>query len=180
MRRHEQAIGVRTSGGQIAVLTSTDDTMRGTYWYDLRARRPVAAFAKRAMDIAVALPLFVVALPFLAALGLLRGGFTLDPRSGFRGREFGMLRFVRRGRYFDALPQLFNVLEGTMSLVGPRALPSSECDAAMRRFSVQPGMIGPRSAEEERRYVNEWSLAGDVVILLRWLGSSRPASPDRG
>ena len=180
MRRHEQAIGVRTSGGQIAVLTSTDDTMRGTYWYDLRARRPVAALAKRAMDVAIALPLFVAALPLLAMLGMLRNGFTLEARSGFRGREFGMLRFVRRGRYFDALPQLFNVLEGTMSLVGPRALPSSECDAAMRRFSVQPGMIGPRSAEDERRYVNEWSLAGDVLTLLRWLVSSRPVSPDRG
>lgn len=180
MRRHDQAIGVRTSADQMTVLTPDDQTMRGTYWYDLRTRRPVAAFAKRVMDAVIALPLLVATLPLLLILAALRGGFTFEARSGFRGREFAMVRFGRRGRHFDALPQLFNVLEGTMSLVGPRALLSSECNAAMRRFTVHPGIVGPQTSEEERRYVNDWSLAGDFLMLLRWLAWSRPASPDRG
>lgn len=98
-------------------------------------------------------------------------------------------RITRLGRLLrryslDELPQLFNVLEGTMSLVGPRPLLVSDLQkyprrGQMRRFSVRPGMTGlwqvsGRSAlsdehrmELDRRYVNEWSLWLDTVILLK-------------
>jgi lipopolysaccharide/colanic/teichoic acid biosynthesis glycosyltransferase len=84
----------------------------------------------------------------------------------------------------DELPQLFNVLEGTMSLVGPRPLLMSDLDklphrSGLRRFSMLPGCTGlwqvsGRSSCSERRrlvldrqYVDRWSLALDFQILLR-------------
>ncbi len=98
-------------------------------------------------------------------------------------------RITRLGRFLrryslDELPQLFNVLEGTMSLVGPRPLLLTDLDrfprrSQMRRFSVKPGMTGlwqvsgrssctdQQRMELDRQYVNEWSLGLDLRILLR-------------
>ncbi|HEX2835412.1 MAG TPA: sugar transferase [Thermoanaerobaculia bacterium] len=84
----------------------------------------------------------------------------------------------------DELPQLFNVLEGTMSLVGPRPLLMSDLDklprrSGLRRFSMLPGCTGlwqvsGRSNCSEhkrmildRQYVDRWSLALDFQILLK-------------
>ena len=96
-------------------------------------------------------------------------------------------RFLRRYS-LDELPQLFNVLEGTMSLVGPRPLLLSDLRhfpqrGQMRRFSVRPGITGlwqvsgrSSTSEEERmrldrEYVNHWSLWLDIRILARTLGA---------
>jgi exopolysaccharide biosynthesis polyprenyl glycosylphosphotransferase len=92
-------------------------------------------------------------------------------------------RFLRRTS-IDELPQLFNVLKGDMSLVGPR--PMSLRDVGlfsegwlMRRFSVRPGITGlwqvsgrsNLSFEDwitlDLRYIDEWSLLLDLSILLR-------------
>ncbi|WP_427175167.1 sugar transferase [Arthrobacter sp. 92] len=83
----------------------------------------------------------------------------------------------------DELPQLFNVLGGSMSLVGPRPQRDAEValydDAAHRRLYVSPGMSGlwqvsgrsNLSWEESIRldlyYVENWSLMGDLVILFK-------------
>jgi lipopolysaccharide/colanic/teichoic acid biosynthesis glycosyltransferase len=84
----------------------------------------------------------------------------------------------------DELPQLFNVLEGSMSLVGPRPLLKSDLDklprrSTLRRFATPPGITGlwqvsGRSSctEQERlqldrEYVDRWSLSLDLKILLR-------------
>lgn len=91
-------------------------------------------------------------------------------------------RFIRKYS-LDELPQLFNVLGGTMSLVGPRPQIAAEValytDAAKRRLLARPGLSGlwqvsGRSAldwEDAVRldlyYVENWSLMGDVVILAR-------------
>ena len=92
-------------------------------------------------------------------------------------------RFLRRYS-LDELPQLFNVLEGTMSMVGPRPLLVSDLDkltrrSFLRRFSVPPGITGlwqvaGRSDCSEierltfdREYSDQWSLALDFKILLR-------------
>jgi lipopolysaccharide/colanic/teichoic acid biosynthesis glycosyltransferase len=91
--------------------------------------------------------------------------------------------FLRRTS-IDELPQLFNVLKGDMSLVGPR--PMSLRDVGlfseawlMRRFSVRPGITGlwqvsgrsNLSFEDwitlDLRYIDEWSLVLDLGILLR-------------
>jgi lipopolysaccharide/colanic/teichoic acid biosynthesis glycosyltransferase len=91
-------------------------------------------------------------------------------------------RFLRRTS-LDELPQLFNVLAGSMSLVGPRPLVEDE-DALIegwqrRRLAVKPGMTGQwqifgssRIPMEEMvkidyLYGANWSIWLDLKILLR-------------
>lgn len=91
-------------------------------------------------------------------------------------------RIIRRFS-LDELPQLFNVLRGEMSLVGPRPLifpetAALEQDWHLRRLELRPGLTGPwqvygrsQSPFQEMvrfdyQYVAGWSLARDVEILL--------------
>ena len=103
---------------------------------------------------------------------------TNDPRV----TPFG--RLLRRFS-LDELPQLFNVLCGQMSLVGPRPLPVEETAALTgghrRRLSMRPGLtcswqVGGRSELPFKEwmaldlaYVDRWSLGLDLAILLRTL-----------
>jgi exopolysaccharide biosynthesis polyprenyl glycosylphosphotransferase len=90
---------------------------------------------------------------------------------------------VLRKYSLDELPQLWNVLCGDMSLVGPR--PSIESEVAqyktahLRRLDVVPGMTGLWQVEArcdpsfesyirlDSQYVREWSLWLDLTIILR-------------
>ena len=95
-------------------------------------------------------------------------------------------KFIRRYS-IDELPQLFNVLKGDMSLVGPRPpLPSEVKNYEThvhRRLLVKPGITGiwqvsgraSLSWEETIRldldYVENWSFTGDLFILLKTVGA---------
>jgi exopolysaccharide biosynthesis polyprenyl glycosylphosphotransferase len=99
-----------------------------------------------------------------------------DPRVTSVGR---MLRKFS----LDELPQLINVLNGSMSLVGPRPpLPSEVAryeDHVHRRFLVKPGVTGlwqvsgrsnlawDESVRLDLRYVENWSITGDLQILWK-------------
>jgi len=90
---------------------------------------------------------------------------------------------VLRRFSLDELPQMFNVLRGEMSLVGPRPPLPSEVDTyesdAVRRLRVRPGMTGlwqvsgrsdlswGDSVRLDLWYVDNWSLALDAQILFR-------------
>ena len=90
---------------------------------------------------------------------------------------------ILRDFSLDELPQLFNVLRGSMSLVGPRPHLIHELaqmpQEAVRRSLVTPGLTGlwqisgrsDLAAEDsirlDLRYVENWSLTLDLLILLR-------------
>ena len=91
-----------------------------------------------------------------------------------------------RRRSLDELPQLWNVLRGDMSIVGPRPLPLDEAPMATDHFadraSLRPGMTGPwqihgRSdipfddmVKLDYSYVSTWSLQEDLRLMIRTVG----------
>ena len=93
--------------------------------------------------------------------------------------------FLRKSS-LDELPQLFNVLKGEMSLVGPRPIVAAEVERyghAMEEYcACKPGITGlwqvsgrndvdyAERVELDRRYAWNWSLKGDFMILVRTLG----------
>src|SRR5205814_10701578 len=97
-------------------------------------------------------------------------------------RITGIGRFLRRTS-LDELPQLLNVLRGEMTLVGPRAIQSSEMAAfgelSQLRQQVKPGLTGlwqisgRSSTTYQQRcaldciYVIEFSSLADIHILIR-------------
>jgi lipopolysaccharide/colanic/teichoic acid biosynthesis glycosyltransferase len=94
-------------------------------------------------------------------------------------------RFLRKTS-LDELPQLFNVILGEMSLVGPRPLVLDEDELVKgfdrRRLHLTPGMTGPwqilgggriplgEMVKIDYLYVTGWSLWNDFKILLRTAG----------
>jgi len=98
-------------------------------------------------------------------------------------------RVTRVGKFLrktslDELPQIFNVLKGEMSFVGPRPVVQEELDMYYREnveyyFMVKPGITGlwqvsGRSdtdydfrVETDKWYVRNWSLWLDIVILIK-------------
>lgn len=158
----------------------------------------------------VALILATPAIAILAALIALRMGrpvFFRQERAGFQGREFGVLKFrtmteaqdetgellpdearitplghFLRAYSLDELPQLWNVIRGDMSLVGPRPLLSrylprySQFQA--RRHEVRPGITGwaqikgrntidwPSRFELDVWYVDHVTFMLDLWIIL--------------
>jgi len=101
-----------------------------------------------------------------------------DPRVTAVGR-------LLRRTSLDELPQLWNVIRGEMSLVGPRPfIPEDDAwitDWAQRRYSVRPGITGlwqvsgrnnltfDEMCRLDGLYVSCWSPGLDIRILLRTL-----------
>ena len=111
------------------------------------------------------------------------------PSSRLCEAEFFVTPFGRilRRTSLDELPQLFNVLKGDMSLVGPRPLIIEEGDIHLRRralgvYELRPGITGlsqvsgrntisdELKARLDRRYLEELGLMQDIRILSRTVG----------
>lgn len=182
---------------------------------------PLAAAVKRAMDLGflVLLTVPAVVITGLAALMLVRykgSAFRREIRIGKDGRPFWMHRLnvdrqpkdypryeqVLRGLSISELPQLWNVLRGDMSLVGPRPESPERVGAYSQwlreRLKLKPGMTGlaqvnglrdehpsEDKATFDLQYPLEWSPILDITLLLqtfatlakRWLRERNVASP---
>ncbi|MBO9440996.1 WecB/TagA/CpsF family glycosyltransferase [Phaeobacter italicus] len=95
-------------------------------------------------------------------------------------------RFIRRAS-IDELPQIFNVLRGDMSIVGPRPALPVEVDAypprALRRLAVKPGITGvwqvsgradvgfDEMVEMDIAYAKEASVGLDLTLMYRTIGA---------
>jgi lipopolysaccharide/colanic/teichoic acid biosynthesis glycosyltransferase len=118
-----------------------------------------------------------------------------ETRVGPGGRPFALLRFrtatvgsgeptpvgrVLRRYCLDELPQLLNVLGGSMALVGPRPLWPDRAPDSPQRLLVKPGITGlwlldggsndlsgDQSALLDLLYVENWSPTLDLRVLLR-------------
>lgn len=162
-----------------------------------------ALVGKRMLDLVLGSLLALASIPVLVPLAVVlrstKGkAFRWETRCGFQGKSFPMLRlnverFVRNESRFEEvlsqlslteLPQLWNVLRGDMSLVGPR--PESRdrvcrySEWQQRRLTVKPGMTGlaqvqglreQHSSEEKTRfdlqYLLNCSIWTDLSLLLQ-------------
>jgi lipopolysaccharide/colanic/teichoic acid biosynthesis glycosyltransferase len=174
-------------------------------------QRPIPLLIKRVMDIAVSALVLALVSPVLGLAALMvrismgKPVFFRQRRPGQRGDPFVVLklrtlrpgtlpdeqRMTKLGRLLrassvDELPQLWNVLRGDMSLVGPRPLLMQYLDRyspeQARRHEMKPGMTGWAQVHgrntlnwEERFkldlwYVDRWSLGLDLWTLCLTVG----------
>jgi lipopolysaccharide/colanic/teichoic acid biosynthesis glycosyltransferase len=174
-----------------------------------RALSDWAGIGKRGMDVVVGSMLMIVALPLMAVIaGLVALGssgpvFVSERRRGLNNQTIDLVRFrttrtddmapagvltpigrilVRHG--LDDLPQLWSVLKGEMSLVGPRPFPldetaASAIESAANLHQVKPGLTGldrvsvgstpGETREPDLVYIERWSPSLDLQILGRSL-----------
>ncbi len=112
--------------------------------------------------------------------------YAVTPQSGNDPRITPIGRFLRRSS-LDELPQLFNVIAGNMSLVGPRPempfIVSQYNDLHKQRLNVKPGITGLWQISADRKiaihenmdydmyYINNQSFLLDLVILAKTITS---------
>ena len=171
-------------------------------------------FFKRLFDIVLSLTAIIVLSPILIVVSVLlffanegAGVFFLQPRPGYKGKIFKVIKFKTmndkrgadgkllvdtlritpvgqfvRNTSLDELPQLFNVLKGDMSLIGPRPLLVKYLPLyskeQMRRHDVRPGITGwaqchgrnamtwGKKFELDVWYVNDISFLTDLKVIL--------------
>jgi lipopolysaccharide/colanic/teichoic acid biosynthesis glycosyltransferase len=113
-----------------------------------------------------------------------QGGFKLRPEDDPRITRFGS---VLRRLSLDELPQIWDVLRGRMSIVGPRPVVADELESyghyVGAYLSMRPGITGlwqvngrsdvgfPERARIDYSYASRWSLGSDVKVLLRTIPS---------
>lgn len=109
-------------------------------------------------------------------------GFNLTTTSADDPRVSTFGSFIRKTK-IDELPQIFNVLFGHMSVVGPRPTVEEDMlkmnEEQMKRFNVRPGLTGlaqingntslqwPQRIEYDLKYIENYSFWLDVKIIFK-------------
>ena len=157
----------------------------------------------------IAIPFFII-IPFLIKIDSQGKVFIIQKRIGFKGKEFYIYKFrtmkkyvdlykisptnnfdsriTKFGRFLrrtslDEIPQLYNVLKGEMSLVGPRPempfIVLKYSNNEKKRLSVKPGLTGLwqikarkdiplyKNLDYDFEYINNQSVLLDLKILLK-------------
>ena len=182
-------------------------------------RRVAASWFKRLFDAVIAFVVLLLFCPLLLTIAVatrLESGesaLVSQKRTGFRGRVFTLYRFrtsvlaepsdrpqrpqttfvgqMLLALSLDELPQIWNVLRGDMSLVGPRPHDVADDEINVRlvdryaeRFRARPGLTGLSQISglrgeahqvelmreriaADNRYIENWSFALDLAILAR-------------
>jgi lipopolysaccharide/colanic/teichoic acid biosynthesis glycosyltransferase len=147
---------------------------------------------KRALDLTAGAAAFTLALPLIVGLMLASalGGNGLGIKNETflaQGRELKLARFVHPSwagkRHLSRLPELFSVISGAISLVGPRPISARRVDEYGRASSlieaVKPGFVGPWWLVSLSRppdiqgelaydlfYIRNYSIWSDLQILI--------------
>jgi len=147
---------------------------------------------KRALDLTAGAAAFSLALPLIVGLMLASalGGNGLGLKNETflaQGRELKLARFVHPSwagkRHLSRLPELFSVISGAISLVGPRPISARRVDEYGRASSlieaVKPGFVGPWWLVSLSRppdiqgelaydlfYIRNYSIWSDLQILI--------------
>ncbi len=146
-------------------------------------------FFKRGFDVLVSTVMLVLLSPvFLVQKGFSRGMplFMKEERIGAGGKSFFLYQYrTSRDIFFRDLPNLFNIIRGEMSLLGPR--PSRPDEWAefpphyKRRMVLRPGLLGlwqirkikgekddfDAMFSEDMKYIRTWSFLGDIRLIMR-------------
>jgi len=172
-------------------------------------------FVKRSLDVIFSLVLIVVLLPIMFIIGLIirnDGGKALfvQKRSGKNGKDFKLFKFrsmpesnnvrdfkkedeiTKFGKFIrktslDELPQLFNILKGDMSFVGPRPWITDYSiyftENQKRRLEVLPGITGLAQSSGRNnlsikekinldiKYVENVNFKTDIYVIIKTIKS---------
>ena len=159
-------------------------------------------YIKRFLDIVISILCIIFLIPVYIIVGVLikiidkEQILFMQSRTGLNGKEFKIYKFrtmknkkvtklghFLRNTSIDELPQFFNVLEGNMSIVGPRPwIPEyyeSFNKEQKKRVQVRPGLVGLAQVNGRRNisifekieldleYVNSVSFVNDLKIILK-------------
>jgi exopolysaccharide biosynthesis polyprenyl glycosylphosphotransferase len=230
MRLHSLPTVFAEIFGKAAVFAvGEEEWLMGVRWVE---RSRYATRVKRALDLGVGLILAAIAAPILALLAVLvmldspGGAFYRQERVGYRGRLFRPCKLrsmtvltdearargetqkiTRLGRILrptrlDELPQLFQVLAGEMSLIGPRPEQPhlveryiQEIPLYAQRHFVRPGITGwaqvkqdyaasiddvPSKVQYDLYYISNLSIRLDMLVLLKTIEVILLGLGDRG
>ena len=173
------------------------------------AIKRITDIALSSIFLLIAMPFFII-IPFLIKIDSQGKVFIIQKRIGFKGKEFYIYKFrtmkkyvdlykisptnnfdsriTKFGRFLrrfslDEIPQLYNVLKGEMSLVGPRPempfIVLKYSDNEKKRLSVKPGLTGLwqikarkdiplyKNLDYDFEYINNQSVLFDLKILLK-------------